>query len=88
MGIRKLLTFSIMYCFLFLWVSPVCGGGTLKLLVWEGYAPPRQVKQFCDIVKKKLGRSVKVQVSYKVSDPKEFYNALRGGGCPYCVPGA
>lgn len=49
----------------------------LKMLVWDGYAPPEKVKQFEEAMSKKFGKTVHLEVSTKVSDPQEFFDAIR-----------
>lgn len=51
--------------------------GLLKLLVWEGYVPIGKVMQFEEAMSKKYGKSVHLEVSTKVSDPQEFFDAIR-----------
>lgn len=49
----------------------------LKMLVWDGYAPPEKVRQFEESMSKKYGKPVHLEVSTKVSDPQEFFDAIR-----------
>lgn len=62
----------------FISISSVFAEDTLKMLIWEGYAPPEQVKKFEAFIKKKYGKPVKLQISHKVSDVQDFYDAIRG----------
>ena len=49
---------------------------TLKLLVWDDYAPVKQVKLFEQYIFKKYNRRINLQVSYDFK-PRNFFNALR-----------
>lgn len=48
----------------------------LRLLVWEGYAPAKQVKQFENYIRDKYAVSLTMEVKY-ISDPEEFFTSLR-----------
>ncbi len=52
------------------------GEETLRLLVWEGYAPPEQVAQFEAFIKDKYKKTVKLKVDF-ISDPNDFFAAVR-----------
>jgi len=49
---------------------------TLKMLIWEGYAPKHQVQIFKDFIKKKYNRPIELEISHP-SAVIDFYNALR-----------
>lgn len=49
----------------------------LRLLVWEGYAPPAQVQYFEQYIEKKYNQKVTLEVTY-IIDPNEFFNQVRG----------
>lgn len=49
----------------------------LRLLVWEGYAPTDQVQRFEGYIAAKYRRNVRLEVKH-VSNPKQFFNAVRG----------
>ena len=49
---------------------------TLRLLVWEGYAPEKYVKDFEKHIEKKYGKTIKLDISL-VKNDDEFYKAIR-----------
>lgn len=68
---------ALLFCFAILIPTSGFSQEVLKLLVWEGYAPPDKVKMFEEQMSKKHGKAVHIDVSTKVSDPKEFFDAIR-----------
>lgn len=50
----------------------------LRLLVWEGYAPEEYRERFHEMMRKKYGRTVDLQVTY-VQGSDEFYPPIRQG---------
>ena len=50
---------------------------TLRLMVWEGYAPPELRTLFIKEMKQKHGIDVQLQVKY-ASDTDKIYEAIRG----------
>jgi len=48
----------------------------LRLLVWEGYAPPEYVREFEKQIEAQHGRKVKLEVSY-VGGPDDFFPPIR-----------
>ena len=62
------------------------GAVELRLLEWEGYAPPEQVKQFQTLAKEKFGVDVTLTVTH-VSAAEEFYKALKSKKVDIISPG-
>ncbi len=58
---------------------------TLKILCWQGYATKEYVEDFEKLIKKKYKIDLKVIVK-DVSDPQEFYDALRGRNADLISP--
>lgn len=69
--------FCIVIYFVFLLSSPAYATNTLKMLIWEGYAPPEQVEKFQTYIKQKYGKAITLEISHKVSDVCDFFDALR-----------
>lgn len=57
----------------------------LRLMVWEGYAPEAQLDEFKTYIKDKYDLDLALEVAY-VSDPNEFFNALRGKTADIIAP--
>ncbi|MCP4116082.1 MAG: extracellular solute-binding protein [Desulfobacteraceae bacterium] len=53
------------------------GKDTLKLLIWEGYSPPEQIKIFKALIKKKYGKEIELEISHNISGIQDFYDAIR-----------
>jgi len=49
---------------------------TLKMLIWEGYAPKYQVNIFKNYIEKKYNRPIEIEINHP-SAVIDFYNALR-----------
>lgn len=49
---------------------------TLRLLIWEGYAPEKYIKSFEKEIERKYGRKVKMVVSF-VEGPEDFFDPIR-----------
>jgi len=49
----------------------------LRILCWEGYAPPKYTQKFEKLIETKYGIDLKVTVTH-VSDPQEFFDKIRG----------
>ena len=48
----------------------------LRLLIWEGYAPVKYVREFERQIEEKYGRKVRLDISY-VDGPDDFYAPIR-----------
>lgn len=77
-------------CFLWIFIclsspSAVWAEYTLNLLTWDGYAPDEYVAEFEQSVKKKYGKSVKINRSY-VNDTTELFVPVRTGKADIFVP--
>ncbi len=68
--------FMFFFCFT-MTLSSSFGEDTLKMLIWEGYSPPEQVKKFQALIKKKYGRPIRLDISHEVSDVQEFFDGIR-----------
>jgi len=53
------------------------GKDILKMLIWEGYFPPKQVEKFEALIKKKYGKDIRLEISHNVSDIQDFYDGIR-----------
>ena len=53
------------------------GADILKMLIWEGYFPHKQVEKFEALIKKKYGKEVRLEISHNVSDIQNFYDGIR-----------
>ncbi len=51
---------------------------TLRMLIWEGYAPIEAQQAFQRIIREKYDVDLKFQIDY-ASNPDEFFNKLRAG---------
>lgn len=75
----QMLSSSILYCvtFLFIFTPGVHAEElTLRMLIWDGYAPVETQQAFIAEIKKEFGVDLSFEVSY-ASDPDEFFNKLR-----------
>ncbi|MBU2511364.1 extracellular solute-binding protein [bacterium] len=74
----RLLTLVVSFCLAFLSVFQTSNlsAETLRMMIWEGYFPAEYRTQFQDLVKKKYGVDLKLEVSF-VTDPDQFYDLLR-----------
>ena len=52
--------------------------GVLRLLIWEGHAPPDHVRSFENLIKEKYDFKIKLDIRY-VQSPDEFYTSIRDG---------
>jgi len=52
------------------------GANVLRLLIWEGYAPPAYVEEFEKHIEAKYGRKVKLEISV-IDGPEDFYAPIR-----------
>ncbi len=57
--------------------SAYSADSVLKMHIWEGYAPDNYIQKFQQMIKKKTGRSVKIEKTF-VSDASEFFKLVRG----------
>ena len=48
----------------------------LRLLIWEGYAPVKYVREFERQIEEKYGRRVRLDISY-IEGPDDFYDPIR-----------
>jgi len=87
-GIKAILTATLA---VILGISSMFGGiasaetMSLKLLVWEGYAPEAHRGNFIQLVKEKYGVDLKMEVSY-VNANDDFFPALRDGTADIITP--
>ena len=58
---------------------------TLRLLVWEGYAPEAQREQFRQYIQKKYAIQLTLEVNY-IIDAADGFEALRLKKSRYCQP--
>ncbi len=65
--------------------SSISMAETLRLLVWEGYAPETHRTRFIDMVKEKYGIDLEMEVTY-ISSDDEFFPALRDGTADIISP--
>lgn len=67
------------FLFVILFALPVparADENVLRLLIWEGYAPTKYVKEFEKRIEAKYGRKVKLEVSV-INGPEDFYAPIR-----------
>ena len=63
--------------FLFSFSNPVFPEN-LRLLVWEGYAPADKIQGFENFIEKKYKKKITLDINSTISDPNDFYDAVRG----------
>jgi spermidine/putrescine-binding protein len=82
MGIKRSFVRGLIFLlFLFPLISPLAvfsEEAVLRLLVWEGHAPPQYVRQFEKQIQKRYNRKVKLKIAY-LSGPEDWYNPIRSG---------
>ena len=57
-------------------IQQVKAEDVLRMLVWEGYTPEKQVKIFESYIQQKYNKSVKLKIQY-ISDPNDFFDGIR-----------
>lgn len=71
----RALTFSLVF-FLSSMPTALVTAETLRLVVWEGYAPEPQRIQFQNFIRDKYAIDIKLEVNY-ISDIEDYFTALR-----------
>jgi spermidine/putrescine-binding protein len=59
---------------------------TLRMMVWECYAPDEKVREFEKLMEKKYGKKITIEVNRNTSSPNDFYDAVRGGKTDMFTP--
>lgn len=81
--------FTVAFVTLSLWpfaVMPVNAEQlTLRMLIWDGYAPAEAQRSFQQIVKDTFDVDLEFQIEY-ASNPDEFFNKLRKGSVDLITP--
>ncbi|WP_027362934.1 extracellular solute-binding protein [Desulfospira joergensenii] len=75
----------VFICFLGL-IHSSFANETLRLHVWDGYAPEGKVGKFENYIQQKYNRVVKLEISY-ISDPNDFFEQIRGKKADIISPG-
>jgi spermidine/putrescine transport system substrate-binding protein len=63
--------------FICLFTVSVYSQEVLRILAWDGYVPENKIVEFEKLIKTKYGKDIKIQLNTEVSDPQNFYDALR-----------
>ena len=73
----------------FLFILPYTAEGseqlTLRMLTWDGYAPPTAQKRFQRIIAHKFGIDLQFEIEY-ASNPDDYYNKIRSGAVDLISP--
>lgn len=85
-------TRTLIVLLLVVFIAPILYAGsteakeaTLRMLVWEGYAPDEFRQKFIQLVKDKYGVDLKLEVNY-VNSNDDFFPALKAGDADIISP--
>jgi len=68
---------SALFLIIFIFFSHYANAkDSLKMLIWDGYAPKHQIEIFKNYIEKKYNRPIELDISHP-SAVIDFYNALR-----------
>ncbi len=73
---RRLKTYLVAILMLFFSVMLLAEEDLLKMLVWEGYAPEKNIKVFQKYIEKKYNKKIRIEVSF-VSNSDSFFDPVR-----------
>ncbi len=84
---RKLYQIAIVSVFILVLVSGsvFAESATIRMLIWEGYAPDAQVQEFKDLVKQKYNVDLSFEISF-VATNDDFFPALRNNSVDLIAP--